>query len=127
MVEYGHIIAYLTLIFLILVFGFAHYPHAPQTDPIIGNWLYSFPGGGYTYISINSSGEFDERSASNIVGPYKRRIGLAPIHGTWKRQWNGTYSVNSSSRGIRLLIYSASQDIIYDKDGHGYSRLNASV
>jgi hypothetical protein len=127
MVDYGRIIAYLTLVCLILVFGYAYYLNTPQPDPFVGDWLYTFPGGGYTHISINASGEFDERSASNIVGPSGRRIGLAPVHGTWKKQETSTYRLNSSGNGIEILVYSPSEDVIYDKDGHGFSRFNASV
>ena len=132
MVESRHIIAVLTIIILALVYGYAitprEYPITPQNDPIIGDWLHTSPGGGYTYISINSSGEYDELSFSNI-GPYGYRSELAPIHGNWTRQLNGTYNLVHNNGFIQVLNYSSSQDVIFSENYEKviFSRFNSSA
>jgi hypothetical protein len=131
MVESGHIIAVLTIIILALVYGYAT-PHGytitHHNDPIIGDWLHTFPGGGYTYISINSSGEYDELSFSNI-GPNGYRSELAPIHGNWTRQLNGTYNLVHDNGFIQVLNYSSSQDVIFSENYEKvtFSRFNSSA
>ena len=123
MVESEHIFAVLIIIILVGVYGFATTQHnnpivgkvAPIRDPIVGDWIHTFPGGGYDTLSINSNGEFDELSFSSVMSNGIRSE-LAPIHGHWISQLFGRYNFIHDNGFIQVLTYSPSNDTVISEN-----------
>jgi hypothetical protein len=131
MVEYGRIIAYLTLIILIFIFGYTQIVSSREPinqitpshelitqitlspDPIIGGWGYheNLNSGMEAHIQFYSDGTYFQSIKYCQENSCR---GLLPIQGKWKKEGDGKYHLTRDDI-VQLWNYSSSENCIYNE------------